>query len=156
MDFFRSDHTKQDLIVRITADQKLSMSPALLWANPCSDLGKQKRKLRFSSRWEANSEEGLQHEVNARGAQEPSPLSISLDVSLPTPFTSNSKTHCVSQAPQPWPQRKLCSRGQLLHQLDLIGRVNPQPTYEDNPAWARIKLLLSHRDMGSVCYSSRT
>lgn len=114
-------------MVRITADQKLSMSPALLWANDCSDLGKQKGKLRFSSRREANSEEGLQDEVIARGAQGPSPLSIFLCFTPHPIHLSLQNPLSVSQAPQPWPQRKLCSRGQLLHQLDLIGRRDNKP-----------------------------
>ena len=132
-------------MARITADQKLSTSPALLWANDCSDLGKQKGKLRFSSRHEANSEEGLQDEVIARGAQGPSPLSIFLCFTPHPIHLSLQNPLSVSQAPQPWPQRKLCSRGQLPHQLDLIGRMNNKPSAN------QYKLLSSHRDMGSVC-----
>lgn len=78
--FFKSDHTKQDLMVRITADQNLSTSRHWYEQMPVLIL-ENKKKLRLSSRHEANSEEELQDEVKAHSVQGPSPLSIFLDVS---------------------------------------------------------------------------
>lgn len=94
---FRSDHTKQDLMVRITADQNLSTSRHSLMSK-CLFLILENKKESWGSAPDMRPilRKSYKMRVKAHGVQGPSPLSTFSRCFLPTPFTSNSRTHCVS------------------------------------------------------------
>lgn len=149
---------RQDMMVWTIADRKIPRSLGLSWANTCSDPGNQEGKFKLISRGEANSEEGLQDEVKTpyHGAQGPSPVPIFLDVSLLTLLASNSKTLCVSHQHHTPRHKESCvpENSCSICLTPYEGwTINPQPTYDDNPAWARNKPSLFKSRRCGECLS---